>query len=127
MLSKQQKIFYKKMFFFSAIYNWIISISFFFGYKAILPLLSMKPPIYSVFLLIMLFFVFVIGIGYYWVSSDINKNHDIIKMGALMKLGVVVLISWACLSNQIHPILIVPAIGDLIFILFFISFLKEYK
>ncbi|MBC21320.1 MAG: hypothetical protein CMG54_02300 [Candidatus Marinimicrobia bacterium] len=127
MLSKQQKIFYKKMFFFSAIYNWIISISFFFGYKAILPLLSMKPPIYSVFLLIMLFFVFVIGMGYYWVSSDINKNHDIIKMGALMKLGVVVLISWACLSNQIHPILIVPAIGDLIFILFFISFLKEYK
>ena len=127
MLSKQKKVFYKKMFFFSAIYNWIISISFFFGYKAILPLLSMKPPIYSVFLLIMLFFVFVIGMGYYWVSSDINKNHDIIKMGALMKLGVVVLISWACLSNQIHPILIVPAIGDLIFILFFISFLKEYK
>ena len=127
MLSKQQKIFYKKMFFFSAIYNWIISISFFFGYKAILPLLSMKPPIYSVFLLIMLFFVFVIGMGYYWVSSDINKNHDIIKMGALMKLGVVVLISWACLTNQIHHILIMPAIGDLIFILFFINFLKEYK
>ena len=127
MLSNPKKIFYKKMFLFSAIYNWIISISFFFGYKVILHLLSMKPPIYSVFLLIMLFFVFVIGIGYYWVSLDINKNHEIIKIGAMMKLGVVVLITWACLTNQIHPILILPAIGDLIFILFFISFLKEYK
>jgi hypothetical protein len=126
MLSKQKKIWYKKMFFYSAIYNWLISISFFFGYKAILPLLNMEPPIYSVFLLIMLFFVFIIGIGYYWVYLDTDRNHDIIKIGAMMKLGVVILVSWACLSNQIHPILIITAIGDLIFIIFFIKFLKEY-
>jgi|TARA_B110000495_G_scaffold194779_1_gene201549 hypothetical protein len=126
MLSKQKKIWYKKMFFYSAIYNWLISISFFFGYKAILPLLNMEPPIYSVFLLIMLFFVFIIGIGYYWVYMDTDRNHDIIKIGAMMKLGVVILVSWACLSNQIHPILIITAIGDLIFIIFFIKFLKEY-
>ena len=126
MLSNQKKIWYKKMFFYSAIYNWLISISFFFGYKAILPLLNMKPPIYPVFLLIMLIFVFIIGIGYYWVYLDIDRNHDIIKIGAMMKLGVVILVSWACLSNQIHPILIITAIGDLIFILFFVKFLKEY-
>jgi hypothetical protein len=126
MLSKQKKIWYKKMFFYSAIYNWLISISFFLGYKAILPLLNMEPPIYSVFLLIMLFFVFIIGIGYYWVYMDTDRNHDIIKIGAMMKLGVVILVSWACLSNQIHPILIITAIGDLIFIIFFIKFLKEY-
>ncbi|MDB4126155.1 hypothetical protein N9597_02585 [Candidatus Marinimicrobia bacterium] len=126
MLSKQKKIWYKKMFFYSAIYNWLISISFFFGYKVILPLLNMEPPIYSVFLLIMLFFVFIIGIGYYWVYMDTDRNHDIIKIGAMMKLGVVILVSWACLSNQIHPILIITAIGDLIFIIFFIKFLKEY-
>ena len=126
MLSNQKKIWYKKMFFYSAIYNWLISISFFLGYKAILPLLNMEPPIYSVFLLIMLFFVFIIGIGYYWVYMDTDRNHDIIKIGAMMKLGVVILVSWACLSNQIHPILIITAIGDLIFIIFFIKFLKEY-
>ena len=126
MLSNQKKIWYKKMFFYSAIYNWLISISFFFGYKTILPLLNMEPPIYSVFLLIMLFFVFIIGIGYYWVYMDTDRNHDIIKIGAMMKLGVIILVSWACLSNQIHPILIITAIGDLIFIIFFIKFLKEY-
>ena len=126
MLSNQKKIWYKKMFFYSAIYNWLISISFFFGYKAILPLLNMEPPIYPVFLLIMLIFVFIIGIGYYWVYLDIDRNHDIIKIGAMMKLGVVILVSWACSSNQIHPILIITAIGDLIFILFFVKFLKEY-
>ena len=126
MLSNQKKTWYKKMFFYSAIYNWLISISFFFGYKAILPLLNMEPPIYPVFLLIMLFFVFIIGIGYYWVYMDTDRNHDIIKIGAMMKLGVVILVSWACLSNQIHPILIITASGDLIFIIFFIKFLKEY-
>ena len=126
MLSNQKKIWYKKMFFYSAIYNWLISISFFFGYKAILPLLNMEPPIYPVFLLIMLIFVFIIGIGYYWVYMDTDRNHDIIKIGAMMKLGVVILVSWACLSNQIHPILIITAIGDLIFIIFFIKFLKDY-
>ena len=126
MLSNQKKIWYKKMFFYSAIYNWLISISFFFGYKAILPLLNMEPPIYPVFLLIMLFFVFIIGIGYYWVYLNTDRNHDIIKIGAMMKLGVVILVSWACLSNQIHPILIITTVGDLIFILFFVKFLKEY-
>ena len=126
MLSNQKKIWYKKMFFYSAIYNWLISISFFFGYKAILPLLNMELPIYPVFLLIMLFFVFIIGIGYYWVYLNTDRNHDIIKIGAMMKLGVVILVSWACSSNQIHPILIITAIGDLIFILFFVKFLKEY-
>ena len=126
MLSNQKKIWYKKMFFYSAIYNWLISISFFFGYKAILPLLNMELPIYPVFLLIMLFFVFIIGIGYYWVYLNTDRNHDIIKIGAMMKLGVVILVSWACSSNQIHPILIITAIGDLIFIIFFIKFLKEY-
>ena len=74
----------------------------------------------------MLFFVFIIGIGYYWVYLDTDRNHDIIKIGAMMKLGVVILVSWACLSNQIHPILIITAIGDLIFIIFFIKFLNEY-
>jgi len=126
MLSNQKKIWYKKMFFYSAIYNWLISILLFFGYKAILPLLNMKPPTYPVFLLIMLFFVFIIGIGYYWVHLDTDRNHDIIKIGAMMKLGVVILVSWACLSNQIHPILIITTVGDLIFILFFVKFLKEY-
>ena len=124
MLSNPKKYFIKKC---SCLVLFIIGLFLyhFFGYNVILHLLSMKPPIYSVFLLIMLFFVFVIGIGYYWVSLDINKNHDIIKIGTMMKLGVVVLITWACLTNQIHPILIIPAIGDLIFILFFINFLKN--
>ena len=122
-----QRQYYTKLFFYGAIWNWIVSIPFLFGYKWILPLLGMSLPVYPVFLIFTLFFACLFGLGYYWVSEDIDQNHGIVKMGIIGKLGTAVIIPWAYFINQISPILLITAIGDLIFALLFIRFLQTYQ
>ena len=61
----------------------------------------MSLPVYPVFLIFTLFFACLFGLGYYWVSEDIDQNHGIVKMGIIGKLGTAVIIPWAYFINQI--------------------------
>jgi hypothetical protein len=61
------------------------AILFFFAYKPIFAWLGMKELSYPVLMYALLILVFVFGIGYYWVSRDINNNHDIVKLGFMEK------------------------------------------
>jgi hypothetical protein len=119
--------YYQKMFLIGAIWNWVATITFAVGYKIVFPLFSMELPKYPVFFLMFLGLAFVFGIGYYWVSKDLTKNHDIIKMGIIGKLIVFVAFLWAVITGQIHFILIGAGIVDLIFAILYMEFLKTYK
>ncbi|MCP4757409.1 MAG: hypothetical protein GY866_41645 [Proteobacteria bacterium] len=119
--------YYKKMFFIGAIWNWIATLTFMLGYKILFPLFGMELPRYPVFLILFLGLAFVFGIGYFWVSRDIYRNHDIIRLGIAGKLFVFVLMSWGCISKQIHMILIGTGAVDLIFAILYLEFLRTYK
>ena len=119
--------YYKKMFFVGAIWNWAATSTFIFGYKILFPLFGMELPGYPVFLMMFLGLCFVFGIGYYWVSRDLTKNHGIVKMGIIGKLIVFVGLSWAGITGQVHFILVGPGIVDLVFAILFIEFLNTYK
>jgi len=80
-----------------------------------------------VFFMMFLGLVFVYGIGYFWVSRDINKNHDIVRMGIIGKLIVFVALLWAWLAGEVPVILVGAGIVDLIFSILFIKFLNTYK
>ena len=115
------------MFLIGAIWNWVATSTFIFGYKILFPLFGMQLPVYPVFFLMFLGLCFVFGIGYYWVSKDLTKNHDIVRLGIVGKLIVFVGLSWAGITGQVHFILIGPGIVDLVFAILFIEFLKTYK
>ena len=119
--------YYKKMFFVGAIWNWVATSTFIFGYKILFPLFGMSLPVYPVFFLMFLGLCFVFGIGYYWVSKDLTKNHGIVKMGIVGKLIVFVGLTWAGVSGQVHFILIGPGIVDLVFAILYIEFLMTSK
>lgn len=107
--------YYQKLFFIGAIWNWVATLTLIFGYKILFPLFGMTLPLYPVFFLMFLGLCFVFGLGYFWVSQDLIKNHDIVKMGILGKLLVFVGLLWASITGQIHFILLGSGIVDLVF------------
>jgi len=119
--------YYRKMFLIGAIWNWVATAPLFFGYKMILPLYGMELPRYPVFLLLFSGLCFVFGIGYYWVSRDLSRNHGIVRLGIAGKLLVFVALSWASLTGQIHLLWISAGIVDLVFALLFMQFLSTVK
>jgi len=119
--------YYKKMFFIGAIWNWVATLTFILGYKILFPLFSMELPIYPVFMMMFLWLAFFFGIGYYWVSRDIYKNHDIVRLGIIGKLMVFVYLLWAGITGEVAIILVGPGIVDLVFAILYIEFLMTYK
>ena len=115
--------YYKNLFFIGAIWNWLATLSFLLGYQWLFPLFKMDLPQYPVFLILFMGLAFIFGIGYYWVSRDISKNHDIVKMGILGKLFVFASLLWAAMTGQISWLLAGAGTGDLILAILFIEFL----
>lgn len=97
------------------------------GYNILFPLFGMELPKYPVFLLMFLGLAFVYGLGYYWVSLDIGKNHGVVMMGIIGKLLVFVGLSWAGMTGQVHMILMGPGIVDLVFAVLYVEFLRTVK
>ncbi len=116
---------YGRIFLFAGIYNIGASISFIFGYKWLLPLIGMAVPSALSFMYLAFAFVFVLGLGYIIVSNDLNKNHDIVKLGALSKTLAFFVIFHGCIINILPPILYIAAFIDLIWAAVFIYFIKN--
>jgi len=69
--------------------------------------------------------VFVFGIGYYWVSKDLSKNHDIVKLGIIAKILVFLIFSYHYLFGNMPLMIALFSVVDLIFAILFIEFLKN--
>ena len=74
-----------------------------------------------------LFFVAValFGVGYYWVSQDIVRNRDIIKLGLIGKLAVFGFYLAYTISGDITMMGLSAAGGDLVFAVLFIDVLRR--
>lgn len=119
--------YYKKMFLIGAIWNWAATLPFAVGYKILFPLFGMALPNYLVFFMMFLGLAFAFGIGYFWVSRDIHKNHDIVRMGIIGKLIVFIALLWAWIAGEVPVILLGPGIVDLVFAILYIEFLNRYQ
>jgi hypothetical protein len=88
----ERKSYYKWLFIIGALWNWLASVPFFFWHDKIYARLNMQALNYPATMQLAMALVFVFGIGYYWVSKDLSKNHDIVKLGTIAKI-IVFLIS----------------------------------
>jgi type III secretory pathway component EscU len=70
--------------------------------------------------------VFVIGIGYWWVSQDISRNREIVKLGIYAQSSVFVVLAYQILVGNVHPFYLIPGVIDLIFAMLFGLFLYSY-
>ena len=118
---------FSKIFLFAGIYNIGAAITFIFGYKWLFPLIGMAIPSSLSFMYLAFGFVFVFGLGYIIVSNDLNKSHDIVKLGALSKILAFLIIFHGCILNILSPILYIAAFIDLIWGAVFIYYIKNIR
>ena len=71
--------------------------------------------------------LFVFGVGYYWVSRDLARNRDLVKLGVIGKPLVFVIYLGHALTREIPPSLVGPSVVDLLFGVLFLEFLVRTR
>jgi hypothetical protein len=122
-----RKLYYKRLFFIGAIWNWVAGLLFFFWSDPIYSFFNMKAINYPGVMQLAMALVFVFGIGYYWVSKDISMNHDIVKLGIIAKTLVFLVFSYHTLIGNMPPQLGLSGVVDLIFAVLFLEFLMKMR
>jgi len=117
---------YKRVFLIGAIWNLVggaiivAAASWIFGRSN----LQVPSPSVYYYSWIVLFLSF--GIGYYKVYEDMYRNRDIVLIGAIGKSGfaAVFLYFYIAYPGQVPRFFQIPMIGDLVFVVFFVMFLR---
>jgi hypothetical protein len=113
----------RNLFFIGALWNWGAALIIFFFYESVYSIFGMEPPLYPANLQLFLAVVFVFGIGYYWVSKDASKNHDIVKMGIAGKIMVFMLLLYHSVFGNLSLFFTASGTVDLVFAVLFFEFL----
>jgi hypothetical protein len=117
---------WKYIFQLKAAINWIEALALLFADRWIRELLGEKPLTNPEYLQLFVVLVFVIGIGYWWVSQDISRNREIVKLGIYAQCSVFVVLAYQTLVGNVHPLYLMPGVIDLIFAILFGLFLYSY-
>ena len=71
--------------------------------------------------------LFVFGLGYYWVSRDLARNRDLVKLGVIGKPLVFIVFFGHALTHEIPVRLVLPSIVDLLLGALFLQFLLRTR
>src|SRR5271167_646512 len=71
--------------------------------------------------------LFVFGLGYYWVSRDLSRNRDLVKLGVIGKPLVFLVFLGHALAQEIPMDLVIPSLVDLLFGALFLEFLVRSR
>ena len=123
----EKQRYYKRLFFIGAVWNWIVSSIFFFGYAPIFRFLGMAPPNYALPIRMAMALVFVYGIAYFYVYLDPIKNRNCAKLGVYSKTAVFLLSAYYWIAGEIRFPIVIPGIVDLVFAGLFVEFLVHTK
>jgi len=112
----------KTMFFVGALWNWGVSLLFLILVlvnKQLLSIVFNKIPESMLWFYICLAAIFIFGLGYYWISTDVKRNRDIIKMGILGKVVIFVLLLTYTINGEVNMLGLAAGTVDLIFSVLF--------
>jgi hypothetical protein len=110
----------------AAAYDIVLGIAFFFLYGPIFATLGIALPPNTSYIHITAAFVFVQGVGYWLVSQDIARNHDLVRLGVIYKgIYVTVALYELALGQLISDVFLWFAAFDLAFLVLFVDFLRR--
>ena len=117
--------FYQGVFIVAAWYDFILGAAFFLFYPSIYALFTVQLPENPGYLHLAAAFVFVQGIGYYFVYRNMERNFDIVKIGAIYKAAYTAVAFYYWAVGQLpHPLFAAFGAIDLIFLLLFVLYLR---
>ena len=116
---------YRILFLIAALYDFILGFIFFAFMNFFLEGVFKLPlPLYPAFFQAAAAFVFVMGVGFYFVYRNMYRNIDIVKVGIVFKLFYTGLAFYYVFFGGMPWIFSVFGFLDIIFIVFFIFFLR---
>jgi len=120
--------FYQNGFLIAALYDLFLGLIFFLFYSQIYSMFNIKLPENPAYLHLSAAFVIAQGVLYYMVYKNMDRNRDIVKVGIVYKISYVSVIFyyWA-IGGLPHSMFGIFGILDIIFVGFFVSYLKESK
>ena len=115
--------YYRYLFVIGAIWNIVIALGFLFLPNVALNLFQLQVPTISVWFQLFFALVLVFGLGYYWVSRNLRKNHAVVGMGIIGKVLVFFILGYHWLTGGVSTLTAMAGVGDLVFAILFTEFL----
>ncbi|MHA1129294.1 MAG: hypothetical protein ACTSRC_12410 [Candidatus Helarchaeota archaeon] len=123
----ERNAFYKYFFLFIAIWNWAIGLSFVFLWPRFATQFGLTMPSTPIWIELFLWFVFIIGFGYFLVSRDLGSNHGLILVGLLMKVTVFIYFTYYLAVGEINLILFLMSVVDFVSACIMVEFLFHFQ
>lgn len=119
---------YRILFLIAALYDFILGFVFFAFMGFFLEdIFKLSLPLYPAFFQASAAFVFVMGVGFYFVYRNMYRNIDIVKVGIIFKLFYTGLAFYYVFFGGMPWIFLVFGFLDIIFIVFFVFFLLAIR
>lgn len=116
-----RKKYYRGLFLIAAIYDIILGIVFTFFYRDAFEFIgiSEKLPEFGAYLSLIGAFLFVIGVAYYLIyRGDLQKNRDLILIGALYKLAYCAIVFFYFAIGEVPHMIFLSLFGVVDLIMF---------
>jgi hypothetical protein len=125
-----KKKYYRYLFLIAALYN-IINSTIFIGISIfgvdLFPLFGVAVPPSMIWLQLSLFLILIFGIGYIYVSRDLEKNRGLVITGGLSKLIFFIMTLIYFISGDVNILIVLLGGIDMIMAILFIEFLVKNK
>jgi hypothetical protein len=108
----------------AALFNFTVAASLSFPSSPMWKLVGMIPPQDTFFLHGFLLMVAAFGCAYFWISREPENKEALIVVAIGGKLAVFALVTAHALAGSVSALMLAPAIGDLVFAVLFLRYLR---
>lgn len=119
--------YFKRLFQVGALWNFAAAFELLFLQKYIFEFLGMGPLAHPMFYQLFCLAVLLFGIGYWLVSRDLARNHDIVRLGVAGKVLVFGFTLYYAAVGSLPWLWVATGFGDLVFAGLFIHFLIVFN
>lgn len=117
---------WRTFFLVAALYDMVLGIAFFFLFDPLFSALGIALPNNISYIHLTAAFVFVQGLGYWFVYQDLTANRGIVKQGIVYKAVFAGLgFYYLAIGQLLHPVFLVFAVADALFLVGFWLFLRR--
>jgi hypothetical protein len=119
---------WRAFFLVAALYDLVLGAAFFVLYGPLFQVLGIALPNNISYIHLTAAFVFVQGLGYWFVYQDPVANRGIVKIGVPYKFAFSALgFYYLAIGELLHPVFLVFSVLDLLFLIGFVLFLREVR
>lgn len=117
---------WRSFFLVAALYDLILGLAFFILYEPLFAALGIALPNNTSYIHLTAAFVFVQGIGYWFVYQAPNENLGIVKLGVVYKAVFSTLsFYYFAIGELLHPVFLGFGLLDILFLVGFVWFLRR--